>query len=297
MNLIEVGNAQQIECAAAPVTVQVRVLVEEGHANVLVQDRWGNTPLDEARRVGATLVVSYLEQAVVKRREAELALRAEQQRLLSANSVAPSVSNWRREQQLQQQLRSQEITELYRLRQVQAQQVRQLSSSILGSDTRAFEQQDAPAAAPAAAVTQPPDVAAVPDAPPTPATAGAQLSQPGGSAAGAVVNDPVGQLMQLAAQAQQALTLKVEEMELDYVENLQQKKQQLQQQRQQAPGGNGSSSGTGNGGGSSSKVAAARGGNNVVSAPKLQQQQPQQPPQQPAVYPVRVRSSSQAAQQ
>ncbi|KAG2447081.1 hypothetical protein HYH02_007831 [Chlamydomonas schloesseri] len=37
------------------------LLVEEGNADVAFQDRWGNTALDEARRVGAAPVVAYLE--------------------------------------------------------------------------------------------------------------------------------------------------------------------------------------------------------------------------------------------
>jgi hypothetical protein len=247
--------------------LQVRVLVEEGRANVLVQDRWGNTPLDEARRVGAALVVNYLEQAAVKRREAELAIRAEQQRVLNAGSSS-SVSNWRREQQLQQVLRSQEVAELYRLRQVQAQQVRQLSSSILGeSPARQFEvtpqQQNGTLSEPEVA-----NPAAAE------ATAGLMAAQ-ADSSAGVQRSDAVGELLQLAAQAQQALTLKVEEMELDYVENLQHKKELLEQQQQQpVPASSSSSSSS-----SSEKGTAARGSNrssskgsnNVVSAPKLQQ--------------------------
>ncbi|GLC44797.1 hypothetical protein PLESTB_001212900 [Pleodorina starrii] len=39
----------------------VKLLVEEGGADPNFQDRWGNTALDEARRVGATPVVAYLE--------------------------------------------------------------------------------------------------------------------------------------------------------------------------------------------------------------------------------------------
>lgn len=37
--------------------LQVRLLVLEGGANTCVRDRWGYTPLDEARRVGAAPVV------------------------------------------------------------------------------------------------------------------------------------------------------------------------------------------------------------------------------------------------
>ncbi|GFR43530.1 hypothetical protein Agub_g4626 [Astrephomene gubernaculifera] len=39
----------------------VKLLVEEGGADPNFQDRWGNTTLDEARRVGAEDVVAYLE--------------------------------------------------------------------------------------------------------------------------------------------------------------------------------------------------------------------------------------------
>jgi ankyrin repeat protein len=38
----------------------VEVLVEAG-ADTAVTDRWGNTPLDEARRVGARAVAAFLE--------------------------------------------------------------------------------------------------------------------------------------------------------------------------------------------------------------------------------------------
>ena len=37
----------------------VRLLVEEGGASPEVADRWGHTPLDEARRVGAGPVIRY----------------------------------------------------------------------------------------------------------------------------------------------------------------------------------------------------------------------------------------------
>lgn len=41
--------------------LQVRLLVEEGKADVSSKDRWGKTALEEARRVGATAVIEYLE--------------------------------------------------------------------------------------------------------------------------------------------------------------------------------------------------------------------------------------------
>jgi ankyrin repeat protein len=37
------------------------MLVEEAGADLAVRDRWGATPLDEARRVGAAAVVAYLD--------------------------------------------------------------------------------------------------------------------------------------------------------------------------------------------------------------------------------------------
>ena len=40
---------------------QVRVLVEEGKADLAVQDRWGATPLDEAMRAGSRAVMDYLQ--------------------------------------------------------------------------------------------------------------------------------------------------------------------------------------------------------------------------------------------
>jgi hypothetical protein len=39
---------------------QVKLLVEEGGASPSLMDRWEQTPLDEARRVGALPVVEYL---------------------------------------------------------------------------------------------------------------------------------------------------------------------------------------------------------------------------------------------
>jgi hypothetical protein len=39
---------------------QVKLLVEAGGADPTLMDRWEQTPLDEARRVGAAPVVEYL---------------------------------------------------------------------------------------------------------------------------------------------------------------------------------------------------------------------------------------------
>ncbi len=44
--------------------VQVKLLGEEGGADVWVRDRWGKTAYDEARRVGATAVAEYLKQVM-----------------------------------------------------------------------------------------------------------------------------------------------------------------------------------------------------------------------------------------
>lgn len=45
---------------------QVKVMIEQGKADAAFADRWGNTALDEARRVGAAPVVAYLEPLVSK---------------------------------------------------------------------------------------------------------------------------------------------------------------------------------------------------------------------------------------
>jgi hypothetical protein len=50
--------------------------VEAGGADVAAEDRWGNTPLDEARRVGAAPVWRYLAPLVRR----DQALRAAAQR-------------------------------------------------------------------------------------------------------------------------------------------------------------------------------------------------------------------------
>lgn len=48
-----------LTCTLSP--VQVRVLVEEGKADLAVQDRWGATPLDEAMRTGSRAVMDYMQ--------------------------------------------------------------------------------------------------------------------------------------------------------------------------------------------------------------------------------------------
>lgn len=42
------------------------MLVEEGGAELSATDRWGATPLDEAKRVGAAAVVAYLNKPATK---------------------------------------------------------------------------------------------------------------------------------------------------------------------------------------------------------------------------------------
>ena len=49
--------------------VQIKLLVEEGGANVWVRDRWGKTAYDEARRVGATAVAEFLQKHMNSRPE------------------------------------------------------------------------------------------------------------------------------------------------------------------------------------------------------------------------------------
>lgn len=47
----------------------VELLIVEGNADAMVHDRWGQTPLDEARRVGASAVKLFLEEKVQEVRE------------------------------------------------------------------------------------------------------------------------------------------------------------------------------------------------------------------------------------
>lgn len=56
-----------VPCAALHISAAevnltaVKMLVEEGHADVLVRDRWNCTPLDEALKMGATQIISFLQ--------------------------------------------------------------------------------------------------------------------------------------------------------------------------------------------------------------------------------------------
>lgn len=52
---------------------QVKLLVNEGGANVWVRDRWDKTTYDEARRVGATAVAEFLAAEMAKHPEATVA--------------------------------------------------------------------------------------------------------------------------------------------------------------------------------------------------------------------------------
>jgi ankyrin repeat protein len=68
--------------AAALLSCQVSLLVEEGGAELSARDRWGATPLDEARRVGAADVADYLSssRAAAAAAAARAALAARQGR-------------------------------------------------------------------------------------------------------------------------------------------------------------------------------------------------------------------------
>lgn len=129
----------------------MRVLVEEGGADITVKDRWGNSPLDEAKRVGAALVVDYLEAAAAaaQMRTQELLLQQQQQQeeedqdegqaaAGAARSTVrgPTGAQGRRvgmdggvtgavsRQQLQRQRQEEAAAELKRQQLLQAQQVR-----------------------------------------------------------------------------------------------------------------------------------------------------------------------------
>lgn len=53
-------------CTYVCTYVQTRLMVEGGQATIDFRDRWSNTALDEAKRVGAADVVAYLEQRMPK---------------------------------------------------------------------------------------------------------------------------------------------------------------------------------------------------------------------------------------
>ena len=46
----------------------MRLLIEEGGAFISVTDRWGNTPLHEAKRAGAQPCAAYLERCIAQQR-------------------------------------------------------------------------------------------------------------------------------------------------------------------------------------------------------------------------------------
>ncbi|KAF6256108.1 hypothetical protein COO60DRAFT_1702472 [Scenedesmus sp. NREL 46B-D3] len=147
---------------------QVRVLVEEGGADMGVRDRWGYSPLDEAQRVGATQVIDYLERAMAaaaaQQRHQDALLLVEQQQdsadsgdssdtrggasrgaaaeqqqqqhhessrsIASGQATAAPLNR----QQLQMQLEEEADAELKRQQLLQAQQVRrEVRSSMLRS--------------------------------------------------------------------------------------------------------------------------------------------------------------------
>lgn len=56
-----------LACSCAAL-VQVRLLVEEGGADLAAADRWGATPLAEAKRVGAADVAAYLSSSAARNR-------------------------------------------------------------------------------------------------------------------------------------------------------------------------------------------------------------------------------------
>jgi hypothetical protein len=58
----------------------------------LPPNRWGHTPLDEARRVGARVVVDYLEALVAQRQEASAWRTARKQRITAAAAAAAAAA-------------------------------------------------------------------------------------------------------------------------------------------------------------------------------------------------------------
>ena len=58
---VDPDHGADLTTTTSGAAVQIKLLVEEGGANVWVRDRWGKTPYDEARRVGATAVAEFLK--------------------------------------------------------------------------------------------------------------------------------------------------------------------------------------------------------------------------------------------
>lgn len=73
VNSADYDKRTALHISAAEGNLQaVRLLVLEGGANTCVRDRWGYTPLDEARRVGAAPVVKFLESCQPARKGEDL---------------------------------------------------------------------------------------------------------------------------------------------------------------------------------------------------------------------------------
>jgi hypothetical protein len=136
------------------------VLVEEGGADISVQDRWGYTPLAEAQRVGATQVVEYLDRATaaaaaLRRHEADTQADAARTNSSSSTAVETPYQQQQKEgvrsngvsggkakaspvnrQHLQMQLQEEAEAELKRQQLLQAQQVRREVRSSMMRATR-----------------------------------------------------------------------------------------------------------------------------------------------------------------
>lgn len=64
ISLVPLTHAQNTPTTTPPCQHQVKILVEVGGANIAATDRWDQTPLDEAQRVGAAPVVKFLQVCV-----------------------------------------------------------------------------------------------------------------------------------------------------------------------------------------------------------------------------------------
>ncbi|KAG2444347.1 hypothetical protein HXX76_001103 [Chlamydomonas incerta] len=71
----------------------VKILIEDGGADPLFQDRWGNTALDEARRVGAAPVVAYLE-GISKRKRRNRRSSTGEEELRQRQQAAKDYMGW-----------------------------------------------------------------------------------------------------------------------------------------------------------------------------------------------------------